>query len=93
MGARVLLAVAVITGTFGVTVASAADAWAQPGWSSPTPVDLNTGGDVSSVSCAQTSNFCAVVDNDGNTFTYDGTSWSAPESIDSGSNGLDAVTA
>ncbi len=72
----VALAVACL-GSLGQSTALAAG-----GWSIPTPVD--PGQALHSVSCASTS-FCAAVDNDWRALTYNGSSWGAPVSIDSGS--------
>ena len=57
-------------------------------WSSP--VSIDPGNPLSSVSCPSTS-FCAATDYDGNALTYDGTSWSLPLSIDPG-NSLSSVS-
>ena len=91
VGTRVLLAIAVIAGTCGATVAFATDAWAQSGWSTPTPIDLTSPEPIDGVSCPSAS-FCAAVDSGGNALTYDGTSWSAPDSIDPGNGDLSSVS-
>ena len=49
-------------------------------WSTPSEADSNS---LSSVSCPSAS-FCAAVDITGNVITYNGTTWSAPQSIDAG---------
>ena len=46
---------------------------------------------LTSVSCP-TASFCAAVDASGNAFTYDGTSWSSPDSIDPNGNELTSVS-
>ena len=56
-----------------------------PGWSAPVAVDnvqLPNGPSLNSVSCPTTS-FCMAVDGNGNAFTWNGTSWSKPISVDS----------
>ena len=49
-------------------------------WSAPVSIDPNNGG-LGSVSCASAS-FCTAVDNGGNAFTFNGSTWSSPKSID-----------
>ena len=51
------------------------------GWSQGTLIDAS--GSLTSVSCP-TASFCAAVDYDGDVLTYNGSSWSSPESIDRG---------
>jgi hypothetical protein len=52
------------------------------GWSSGTLIDASGGG-LLSVSCP-TASFCVAVDVDGYAFTYNGSSWSSAEPIDTG---------
>jgi hypothetical protein len=52
-------------------------------WSAPESVDSNT---LDSVSCASSS-FCAMVDDEGDEVTYNGSTFSSPLTIDSGEEG------
>jgi hypothetical protein len=74
----------------GIDVASgAAESWSGTSWSDPVRIETgpyaDDGYDIH-LSCSSSS-FCLAVDNSGNAFSYDGTSWSA-----AASPGLDSVT-
>ena len=51
------------------------------------PTASTRGGRPDSVSCP-TASFCAAVDGSGNALTYNGSSWSSPDSIDANKGGL-----
>ena len=63
--------------------------WTSSGWVSltlnPTPLQVDTNGNVQSVSCTSTT-FCMTVDSGGYEVTWNGTTWSSPTSIDSTGN-------
>ena len=80
IGTRLILAAALIGGGIVATVPFASPAFASGSWSSAHNVDSTN--KLSSVSCP-TASFCAAVDQQGNTLTYNGTSWSAPTNVDS----------
>ena len=82
---RVGLAAGIVAGATVAMVPLATPSSATDGWSAPVSIDpggsfQNIGG--RSVSCAPGSSFCAAVDNNGNAFTYDGSTWSAPSDVD-----------
>ncbi len=81
LGRRILLLVAVVVGAGIATVPLSTVAYAAPGWSAPLSVD--SGFLPGSISCASAT-LCAVVDDNGRAFTYNGSSWSTPTSINSG---------
>lgn len=57
-------------------------------WSAPTSIDPGTR--MNAVSCVSAS-FCVAVDVDGDALTYNGSSWSAPMSVDSATAGLNQL--
>ncbi len=63
--------------------------WDGTNWAQTATVPTSYGG-VSSISCPSTS-FCNAVETSGNVVTYNGSSWSAPDSIDPG-NALYSVS-
>ena len=84
---HVLASVALLSLALVFVEATAASA--QGTWSSPKTIDA--GDALSSVTCPSTS-FCAAVDDEGNSLTYNGSSWSAPSYIDHTTNFLDSVS-
>ena len=89
IGILVIIAVAVVLGfalhhsakptTSSSATSTSGTPRVLPSWSTPTVVD-GLGAALYSISCPSAS-FCATVDNEGNAYTYDGTSWSAGQSI------------
>ena len=65
----------------GLLRAPLASADSTAKWNPPKLIDNSFGNSIWSVSCFG-SNFCIAVDDHGNAIKYDGSSWSAPESID-----------
>src|SRR5215467_8212787 len=70
--------------------------WNGSTWSQPVLVDSSQGVSpppgTGYVSCASPA-FCAMIDSGGNAWTYDGTSWSGPDTIDAGVlQPLDAIS-
>ncbi len=78
----------------GATVASvpfAGSASGQPTWSTPAGIDPANGGNPLWVSCP-TVHFCVAVDLNGDTSTYNGTSWSSPTPVDPDGGGFSSVS-
>ena len=69
------------SGPGGSTMAKPLHAAVLPFWSAPQSIDP-IGSGLTSVSCA-TASFCVAVDNSGNALTWNGSSWSTPQTIDS----------
>jgi hypothetical protein len=81
----VLAAVSVLTAVVALAISSASAE--QQSWT--TPVRIDNGSPLTSVSCVAAL-FCAAVDSSGDALTYNGSSWSAPASI--GATSLTSVS-
>ena len=75
----------------GLLRAPLASADSTAKWNPPKLIDNSFGNSIWSVSCFG-SNFCIAVDDHGNAIKYDGSSWSAPESIDPNGRGINSVS-
>ncbi|MHB8263527.1 MAG: hypothetical protein ACYDGY_07255, partial [Acidimicrobiales bacterium] len=77
-GGIVILA-GVLMGTVGGIVIAGTASATTPGWSRPVSIDSMP----ESVSCTSAS-FCVAVDNGGNAITWNGATWSSPQSVNEG---------
>jgi hypothetical protein len=85
-----------INSTFCMATAGGTSEWNGQDWSQP--ADVDTSGQLDTVSCADTS-FCVAADSVGNVLAWNGSTWSPPQAIDPttssstvGSNGITSVS-
>jgi hypothetical protein len=86
---RVRVEFAIVAGVLAAAASLSSSAFAAGGWSAPMNIDGAV--QFNSISCPSSS-FCAAVDMNGNALTFNGSTWTSPDNIDTTGQGLTSVS-